>query len=1085
MLLLGMLFWPPTMAQAQTTVTGVVVDYFDEPILGATVMEKGTTNGVITDIDGNFSLKVQSEKSILVFSYVGMTTRELTATPGKPMNVRLEEDNQMLEEVVTIGYVSKARRDLTGSVGSISGSKLEVVPAASAAEALQGKIAGVQVTSVDGQPGAEINIRIRGGSSVTQSNEPLYIVDGFQVSNINDIPPTDIQSIDVLKDASLTAIYGAKGSNGVVVVTTKSASSGKVKVSINAKASISMLSKKLDLMDADDFARYQYQWHACDGTRSSRAKFFKANFGNPYDLDMYSTLSSHDWQDEVMGEKPINYETNATVGGGSDKVNFNLSITQREDKGIILGSGVRRTNIDMKTNVNVTDKFKILLNNKFSFRRDEGAGGENVGTGGIIDVLKYRPTNGLREFGYIDPAYADPLEEGIFTYTNPKNDIKINQLRKHAYNYRTGISLTWLPVKGLSLKSDATIGIKWNDQSRFWGSMTDTGKKNDNKPVAQLKNDFSLSYVWTNVANYNLDLEDHNFNFVLGQEIQHSQSKSNTMQNRYFPEAFTAEMAWNNMGFGTASPNYPISSLGTPDRMASFFTQVTYNYAHKYLAGVTLRADGSTKFAKDNRWGVFPAVSGAWVVSEEDFMNDISWLDQLKVRASIGITGNNSVATDSYRKLYSINGNGGPSFGESAYLGDKYYQASGGNTYYNPHIQWESKTSRNLAFDISLFKGRLNITPEFYWDTTTDQIHSSNILPVSGFSKQEQNIGQLTNRGFELAVNGDIIQGKDYVLSANFSLGMNKKVVDKLNGVTKERWEKNGRWSSDYYDYCLREGSEVGLIYGFVYDGLYGFDEFNHSVSNYTYTLNDGVVNNTLFTPQPGTIKLKDLNGDGTVNEDDRTIIGNTNPVVQGGFGFTSEIKTKHGNWDMAVNFTYFLDFDVLNATAYDLSSAKGNSGKFYNVSADFAYDKRFTYIGDVYNQNADGTMSLYNKFEELVGNSQHPDYIAKYEELNAGKTKWNPATVTNNYTLSNFVEDGSMLRVSDLTVGYTLPEQLTKKWAIQRLRVYFTGSNLYNFTSYSGYDPEVDVQNGLTPSVDYNRYPRSRGYLFGLNVTF
>lgn len=1097
LLLISLVLWPA--AFAQSVITGTVIDNFGDPVLGASVVEKGTTNGVITDIDGNFSLKMQNDKNKIEVSYVGMATQSLVATPGKAMKVQMEENNAMLDDVVVVGYTSKARKDLTGSVGSISGSKLEVVPAASAAEALQGKIAGVQVTSVDGQPGAEINIRIRGGSSVTQSNEPLYIVDGFQVSNINDIPPTDIQSIDVLKDASLTAIYGAKGSNGVVVVTTKSASVGKVKVTINAKASISMLSKKLDLMDAADFARYQYQWHACDGTRSSRAKFFKANFGNPYDLDMYSTLPSHDWQDEVMGEKPINYETNATVGGGSDKVNFNLSITQREDKGIILGSGVRRTNIDMKTNVNVTDKFKILLNNKFSFRRDEGAGGENVGTGGIIDVLKYRPTNGLREFGYIDPAYADPLEEGIFTYTNPKNDIKINQLRKHAYNYRTGISLTWLPVKGLSLKSDATIGIKWNDQSRFWGSMTSTGKNNDNKPVAQLQNGFSLSYVWTNVANYNLDLNDHNFNFVLGQEIQHSQSKSNTMQNRYFPEAFTAEMAWNNMGFGTASPNYPVSSLGTPDRMASFFTQVTYNYAHKYLAGVTFRADGSTKFAKDNRWGIFPAVSGAWVVSEEDFMNDISWLDQLKVRASIGITGNNSVAADSYRKLYSINGNGGPSFGESAYLGDKYYGASGGNTYYNPHIQWESKTSRNLAFDISLFKGRLNITPEFYWDTTIDQIHSSNILPVSGFSKQEQNIGQLTNRGFELAVNGDIIQGKDYVLSANFSLGMNKKVVDKLNGVTKERWEKNGRWSSDYYDYCLREGSEVGLIYGFVYDGLYGFDEFyfdpldNYRAVPYGSSAADNgtsknidpredgyvtVINDVLpssnsgIATMPGKPKFKDLDGDGRITENDRTVIGNPNPKVQGGFGLSGQYK----NWDFSANFVYMLDFDVNNATAYTLSSSISNSNNFYNVLSKFNN-------GWLYN-DIDGSLTE-TKGDILYRLYYVDNGVDIYKNANKNRTLWNPTDVTKRITQSYFIEDGSFLRCNDITIGYTLPKNISKKAGVSKARFYVQTSNLFVITGYSGYDPEVAIQEGLTPGMDYNRYPRNRSFIVGTNITF
>jgi len=382
---------------AQTTAKGTVTDATGEAVIGATVVEKGNPkNATATDFDGNFTLKLQQGKTVVV-SYIGMVSQEVTAGPN--MKIQLKDDNASLDEVVVVGYTSKARKDLTGSVGSISGKKLEVVPVTSAAVALQGKISGVQVTTVDGEPGADVHIRVRGGTSVTQTNEPLYIVDGFQVDNINDIPPTDIASIDILKDASLTAIYGAKGGNGVVVVTTKSAQAGNVKVSFNGNLNISHLSKKLDLMDAADFAKYQYQWHSAAGTRNSNGKFFRSNFGNPYDLDMYTTLPSHDWQDEVMGETPINYSANLNIGGGTDKVKFNISLTQSEDKGIILGSGVRRTNLNVKTNVQITDKLSLQFNPKFSYRRNEGAGGEHIGTGGIIDVLQYRPTNGLRAYG--------------------------------------------------------------------------------------------------------------------------------------------------------------------------------------------------------------------------------------------------------------------------------------------------------------------------------------------------------------------------------------------------------------------------------------------------------------------------------------------------------------------------------------------------------------------------------------------------------------------------------------------------------------------------------------------------------------
>lgn len=1095
-ILVFLFFALPSALMAQITATGTVLDSHNETVIGATVIEKGNPkNATVTDFDGNFSLKVASGKKIVI-SYIGMVTQEVTA--GKDLKIVLEDDNATLEDVVVIGYTSKARKDLTGSVGSISGAKLAAVPVTSAAVALQGKISGVQVTTVDGQPGADVNIKVRGGTSVTQTNEPLYIVDGFQVSNINDIPPSDIASIDVLKDASLTAIYGAKGGNGVVVVTTKSAQAGKITVSFNGNLSISHISKKLDLMDATDFAKYQYQWHACNGTRSTNAKFFKANFGNPYDLDMYSTLPSHDWQDEVMNETPINYSANVTVGGGTDKMKFNVSLTQSEDKGVILGSGVRRTNLNIKTNLQLSDKLTMQINPKFSFRRDNGAGGDNVGTGGIIDVLKYRPTNGLREFGYIDPSYADPLEEGYFTYTNPKSDIDINQQIKHSYNFSTGLSLDWKPIKGLALRTEATIGLKWSDSSRFWGAMTGTGKQtvHNNQPVAQLSNGSSLSYVWTNTANYSFSIkEKHNLSFLLGQEIQHSQGRSNVMTNHYFPVDFTADQAWNNMTFGT--PYTATSSLDSPNRMASFFGQANYNWDHKYLVSVTMRADGSSRFASGYQWGYFPSLSGAWVVSKEKFMKNIKWIDNLKIRAAIGLAGNNNIAQNLWRNLYSINSTGGPGFGEATQYGEKYYATS--SQYYNEKIKWETTVTRNLAADISLFGGRITISPEVYWNTTTDLLYRADIPTVTGSSSQMQNIGQVTSRGFELSVSGDILQGKDYVLSGNFSLGMNKKVVDKLNGVENVKWDTNDRWKSSDNDYCIKVGDEIGLIYGYVYDGIYGMDEFyfdptqnylavpwgSSSADNggktdcapredgYVTVINDvSGTSNSGNATLPGKIKFKDLDGDGRITENDRAVIGNTNPKFQGGFGFSGSYK----EFDFTANFTYMLDFDINNATAYTLSSSEGNKNNFYNVLSKFNRGWQYNDIdGSLTGTKGDILYKCY-----YVDNN-----VETYKNANAGINLWNPTDVTKKLTQSYFIEDGSFLRCSDITVGYTVPSKITKKWGISKARFYVSASNLFIITNYSGFDPEVDIQTGLTCGMDYNRYPRSRSFVFGTNITF
>ena len=1087
-------------AMAQTTAKGTVVDATGEAVIGATVVEKGDPkNATVTDFDGNFTLKLHKGK-VVVISYIGMVSQEVNAGPN--MKITLQDDNAALEEVVVVGYTSKARKDLTGSVGSISGAKLAVVPVTSAAVALQGKISGVQVTTVDGQPGADVNIRVRGGTSVTQSNSPLYIVDGFQVDNINDIPPTDIASIDVLKDASLTAIYGAKGGNGVVVVTTKSAKEGKVQVSFNGNLNISHISKTLDLMDAQQFANYQYQWHAANGTRSSNAKFFKANFGNPYDLDMYSRLPSHDWQDEVMGGTPVNYSTNVSIGGGSDKVKFNLSLTQSEDKGIIMGSGVRRTNINFKANVQITKNLSLQFNPKFTFRRDEGAGGEHVGTGGIIDVLQYRPTNGLREYGYIDPAYADPDEEELFNYTNPKNDISLNQQIKHSYTYTNGIALDWKPIKGLTLRTEATIGLRWNDSSRFYGALTSEGQKtvHNKMPVATISNGKRLRYIWTNTAVYNTSIkDDHNLSFLLGQEISEFQDRSNEMTSHYFPRTFTAKEAWNNMGFGTTYES--TSELSAPNRTASFFGQVSYNYKHKYLISATFRADGSTKFAPGHQWGYFPSISGAWVISEEPFMKKFDWISQLKLRVAIGLAGNNNINDDMWHLLYNISNTGGAGFGETTRYGEKYYSVSSSAP--NNDIQWESTITRNVAADISLFNGRVTITPEFYWNTTRDLLYSTGLNPTVGYDTQMQNIGQVTNKGIEFAVSGDILQGKDYVLSANINFGWNRKIIDKLDGgIDMKPFEGSVRWQTkNMYDYYLKVGSEVGLIYGFVYDGLYGFDEFYYDPQNnyqavpwgsaaadngtsknqapredgYVTVINDvsGTSNSGIAT-LPGKIKFKDLNGDGRIDENDRTVIGNTNPKIQGGFGLSGSWKSL----DFTANFTYMLDFDVNNATAYTLSAAEGNKNKFNNVLAEFADGWQYNDIdGHITGTKGDILYKMYYAADKNA--------VDIYKEGNMGRSLWNPADVGTKLCNSYFIEDGSFLRCNDITLGYTLPKTLTQKIGVSKARFYVSASNLFIITKYTGYDPEVDIQTGLACGIDYNRYPRSRTFTFGTNITF
>ena len=1061
---------------AQTTAKGTVTDSNGEAVIGATVVEKGNPkNATVTDFDGNFTLKLQKAKQVVI-SYIGMVAQEVTAGPD--MQVKLLDDNAALEEVVVVGYTSKARKDLTGSVGSISGAKLAAVPVSSAAEALQGKIAGVQVTTVDGQPGADINIRVRGATSVTQSNDPLFIVDGFQQDNINDIPPSDIASIDVLKDASLTAIYGAKGGNGVIVVTTKSAKEGKVQVSFNGRLTIAHISKKLDLMDIPSFV--EYSWDRAGGgvkrSGSQPVRYFYENYGDPADMDIYRTLSAMDWQDEVMNETPLNYMANVTIGGGSEKTRFNLSLTQTDDKGIILGSGVRRTNLSLKLASQLHKNLKFEYNPTITYRRDEGAGGEHVGTGGIIDVLKYVPTKGYRQFANWGHGMEDADVTNYYDETNPVADINTNVQKKHAYTMNNRFALTWNPIKGLTLRTEGNYAVTFMDNNRFYGALTSTGKKYNSQPVASITKRTTQSYTWTNTATYDMTLkENHNFSFLLGQEIYNRQYKQTDQTNRYFDRTVTAQKAFDNLGLGT--PYLSSSVLSTADRTASFFGQISYNYDHKYLLSFTMRADGSSKFAKGHKWGYFPSISGAWDLKREKFLKDVKWIDQLKFRVAFGLAGNNRIDADLWRYLYNMEVEGGPGFGEQRQYGEMYYSKP--SKYPNEDLKWETTITRNFAFDLSFFNGRLKITPELYFNTTRDLLYDSTIPAVSGYTKQQQNIGKVQNNGFELTVNGDILRGKDYVLSANFTLGHNKMTVKELNATDSKLYNYSSRfYSSGKDDYLLEVGKEVGLLYGYVFDGVYSVDDFKQSgwVQRSKWELKEGVpqmttdvlaASNSGDPNMPGKIKFKDLDGDGKITTKDRTVIGNTNPTVQGGFGLSGSWK----DFDFTANFTYMLNFDVYNATAYALSSSSSNKTTYSNVLSKFSRDNRWVYTAD------------WGRHEDFWTEGDYT--VQDLLDANGGKTLWNPADLVTNTINSFFVEDGSFLRCTDVTIGYSLPKKIIKKAGLSKLRVYVSASNLFIITAYSGYDPEVDVQTGLTPSMDYNRYPRNRAFSFGINATF
>ncbi len=1057
------LFASMSVAMAQVSLSGVVKDK-EGPLAGASVVLKGTTVGVITGSDGTFKLTVPNAKTaVLSIKFIGMTGIEYPVD-GKTTDIKifLQEDMAQIDDVVVVGYGNALRSNLTGSVGSISSKTLATMPVSSAAEAMVGKIAGVQVTVADGSPGSEINIRIRGGTSVTQSNQPLFIVDGFPVSNINDIPPTDIQSIDVLKDASLTAIYGARGGNGVVIVTTKAAKSGKMTLSFNHYTQVRTLANKLDVMNPYEFVKLQYENAVLSGNSSRQS--FRNSFGHPLDIPLYKRMEGNDWQDDVLGGHPLSSYYNVNIGGGSDKLRLNFSLSQNDEKGVLIGSGIKKTNLITKLSATISPKLKFEYNPRFFYQQKEGLGTTGMS---VVNALRYRPVNGMRDFSFIPADELDPEEEKSFIYNSPSGDLTQNYQMQDTYTITNQGAFTWEIINGMVLRSEGGYTFGFNLGDRFYGTLTGDAQKNNNQPIASVTRGRNDNSRLANTLTYTFSLNtNHHFSGLIGQEIINSKSQSTFNSVRYLPTQITAKVALANFSLG--SPWMSTTLYSSPDRTMSYFGRLSYNYNSKYLLSGTFRADASTKFAPGNQWGYFPAISGAWVISKEDFMKDFSAFSMVKLRAAFGASGNNRISDDMWRYQFSVSNSQAPGWGEINDIGWEYYRNSE-SMFPNEKIKWETTLTRSGALDVEMFKGKLNITPEIYWNTTSDLLYRSQIPITSGYANQMQNIGQVTNRGWELTISGTIIQRKNFSLNGNFNFGANKTRIDKLNGNETQLFTRSG-WASEN-DYLLQVGGELGLIYGYVYDGFYKIDDFDYNYAISQWIPKEGVVNsNSMFGTTPGAPKYKNLvdnyegnpNDVNMINEADMTVIGNTNPRFGGGFGLDGTWK----NFDFTIFFNYLYKFDVNNVNKYRMSSWLNN--KFNNLFPAFNEDKRFRYVNDA-GSNMMTTGSL----------------LGEFISVNESATIYNPRTVTRAITHSYAIEDGSFLRLQNVTIGYTLPLTFTNKLGISRLRGYFTGYNLFMLTHYSGYDPEVNVQNGLTPGVDDNVYPRSRMYTFGVNLSF
>lgn len=1039
------------------TVSGNVSDNMG-PIIGATVKIAGTSNMAVTDMDGNFKLNnvKNADKAVLQVSYVGMEDfKEPLKGRTSGINIVMKESMGQLNEVVVVGYGTQKRVNLTGAVASVAGKNLEKVPTASVGEALVGRLPGVQITTADGSPDAEQTIRVRGGGSITQDNNPLIIVDGFEVSSLNDIPPTDVESIDVLKDAASTAIYGARGANGVVLVTTKRPSEGKLTINVNSYIQTKELSNKLDVMDPYEYVMMQYEYAR---QKSSNPTAFFNKYGKASEYYIYQGDAGYDWQDEIFGSHPVSNYTDVSVSGGNDKVKYKLAFIHQDQPSVMQGNGLRQNNINGQLNVKLLKFLDLEYRTRYMNKTVNGAGTDGVS---LLSALRQAPTEGLDDYMNTptNNEYFDSSTLSEVTRFNPIEENEMNYKKRKNKFLNTQVALTWKIAKGLTLRNE--FGYEENTQTtqRYYGKGTSNYKSNGNLPMVTQSESDGKKWQVTNVLNYNFSLSKHDIQAMLGQEIKSSESKSRTFSTRYFPEGTTSSQAFDNLALGTPYENS--SSYGSPTRISSFFGRVNYAYDDRYLATFTLRADGSSKFSKNNRWGVFPAVAVAWRASQEKFLKDVKWLSNLKLRLSWGESGNDRISANLYNSLYGISSSRPAGWGEESRFYYKFY-----NTTYpvNPNVKWETTVTRNLGLDFGLFHERLSGTVEVYWNTVKDLLVPSDIPGYSGFTKMMTNVGQTSNKGIELSLNAYIIEKKDFTLSANFNIGHNKNKIDKLaSGETEWILQSGLKNLSNEDDYRAYVGGSTGLIYGYVNDGFYKMEDFDYfDDKSRTWHLKDGVVDCSILsgTPRPGNAKFKKLTDDGTnvLTSSDRTVLGNTTPKFSGGFGLNATWK----GFDASVFFSYMCGFDVYNYNKIVLTSWVNNT--YNNFSTEVGLEKRWRNFDDM------GNEIRYN-----------PEVLA---EFNKNATMWNPTSLTSAVTMSYAVEDGSFLRLNNLTLGYSLPKSWMKAIGFQKCRFYVTGYNLFTITGYSGYDPEVDIATGLTPNIDNNRYPRSRTYTFGVQLT-
>ncbi|PKK36777.1 hypothetical protein BWI96_10425 [Siphonobacter sp. SORGH_AS_0500] len=1020
--------------QKEITVTGVVTDAITgEALPGVHVLIKGTYKATVTDSKGRYSLAVPSPEAILIFSYIGMDTQEHSLGNQSVLDVKLRSSIKGLNEVVVIGYGTQLRKDLTGSIGSVSEKALRQVPITGMDQALQGRVAGVQVTQTSGQPGGSVNIRIRGTSSITAGNEPLYVIDGVPFYNwgttnnngpagifgtgvvhnaLSAINPNDIVSMEVLKDAAAASIYGSRAANGVVLITTKRGKAGQARVELDAYYGIQSVAHQLPTLHSSQYAEL---------INESRANA-RADLGNPASVpvaarpipelaDPSSLITSTNWQDQIFKKAAIqNYQL--SISGGNEFTQYALSLGYFNQDGIIKVSGYKRYSVRLNLDQQVFKKFKIgssITVNNATNTINRATGNELQG-GLIYGALLQTPTipvydasgnyarpNYTSGFALIDNPLASALE-----YWHP-----INTTRMIGSSYA---EYTFLP--GFTLRTSIGLDANYLKNNIFIPTSTGTPPPSVGSGFAFASQE--LGWLNENILSYSKHFHaDHHLSLVGGATFQGANFERMISRVTNFPN----DLVTTTNGGQTDLTN----SFREGWRMASFLARAHYAFRSKYLFSVAMRADGSSKFGPQKRFGYFPSISAGWNISEEPFLVNHRWLNDLKIRVSYGLTGNSEIQ------------NGVNSLAYYAYIGSvatanyafggKAVNGLAPNILANARLGWESTAQFDVGLDVGLFNNRLNLVTDVYVKNTNQMLVSGTPLAyTTGFSGSTQNIGGMQNKGWEFAINSVNLPGA-FRWTTSLNAALNKNHVVSLGQADRQIILSSNT--------LIRAGLPVSSFYGYVMEGIFQSAQEIEASPVQPFA-------------KPGDLKFKDVNGDGVINDDDRTIIGN--PTPDWVYGMTNAFSYK------GVELNIFFQ------------GVQGN--QIYNVTR----QKRESMLGQ-YNGSTQ-TLHRWHSASD-PGDGKTPRAVAiDRNNNNRFSTRW--------------IEDGSFLRLRNISLGYQWPAKLLNKWHLKGLKTYVSAQNLITFTSYSGYDPEVG-RSGNDPLVsgyDDANYPLQRMFMFGLNLS-